>query len=98
MPHKDGNENRVGNPLSKSFLDKVKDGVMFAAQLGGNEAAAGGGGGETAAEKVLTAAKMLSYWKSNHDRVKGQVVVNTVEDVSVIIPMVRPCRICGKHP
>ena len=61
-------------------------------------AAAGSGGGETAAEKVLTAAKMLSYWKSNHDRVKGQVVVNTDEDVSVIIPMVRPCRICGKHP
>ena len=25
-------------------------------------------------------------------------VVNTDEDVSVIIPMVRPCRICGKHP
>ena len=30
LPHKDGGENRVGNPLSKSFLDKVKDGVMLA--------------------------------------------------------------------
>ena len=73
----------MGNPLSKSFLDKVKDGVMFAAQLGGAE------GETTSAEKVLTAAKTMSYWKSNHERVRGQVVVATGGDQSVILPMVR---------
>ncbi len=28
LPHKDGSELRVGNPLSKSFLGKVRDGVL----------------------------------------------------------------------
>ena len=43
----------------------------------------------SSAEKVLTAAKTMSYWKSNHERVRGQVVVETGDDdTSVILPMV----------
>ena len=80
LPHKDGKENRVGNPLSKNFLDKVRDGVL-AAQWD-----------EGSAERVLRAGKTLSYWKSNHDRIKGQMVVAhpSKDDFSVIIPQVVP--------
>jgi len=52
LPHKDGKELRVGNPLSKSFFGKVRDGVL-STESG------------HLAEKVLRAGKMLSYWKSN---------------------------------
>ena len=52
LPHKDGKELRVGNPLSKSFLGKVRDGVL-ATESG------------HLAEKVVQAGKMVSYWKSN---------------------------------
>jgi len=76
LPHKDGKENRVGNPLSKNFLDKVRDGVL-AAQWG-----------EGSAEKVLRAGKTLSYWKSNQDRIKSQMVVSVSDDLSVIVPQV----------
>ena len=90
LPHKDGNENRVGNPLSKSFLDKVKDGVMITAKFG-----SGSPNETSSAEKVLTAAKTMSYWKSNHERVRGQVVVETADDdTSVILPMVKTFKYC----
>ena len=52
LPHKDGKELRVGNPLSKGFFGKVQDGVLTT-QSGHH------------AHKVLRAGKMLSYWKSN---------------------------------
>ena len=63
LPHKDGKDNRVGNPLSKDFLDKVRDGVL-ATQSG------------QLAEKVLTAAKSVAYWKSNQERIKSWMVVS----------------------
>merc|ERR1719300_659010 len=73
LPHKDGNENRVGNPLSKSFLDKVKDGVMLAHWDSDDE-------NDNGALRVLRAAKTLSYWKSNQDRVRSQMLVNCSQD------------------
>jgi hypothetical protein len=52
LPHKDGKELRVGNPLSKSFFGKVHEGILTTES--GHHA-----------QKVLRAGKMLSYWKSN---------------------------------
>ena len=86
LPHKDGKENRVGNPLSKDFLDKVRDGIL-ATQSG------------QLAEKVLSAAKSVSYWKSSQERIKTQMVVrlnhdnnnkDNKSDVAAIIPMIVP--------
>lgn len=62
LPHKDGNDLRVGNPLSKHYLDKVRDGVLSAQTSG-------------LAERVLVVAKRMSYWKSNRDRINDQMVV-----------------------
>ena len=88
LPHKDGKDNRVGNPLSKDFLDKIRDGILStkSGQL---------------AEKVLSAAKSVSYWKSSQERIKSQMVVSvdqanniSAEDdqvlVSAIVPMIVP--------
>ena len=35
LPHKDGGENNVGNPLAKDFLDKLKDGILATASASG---------------------------------------------------------------
>ena len=86
LPHKDGKDNRVGNPLAKDFLDKVRDGIL-ATQSG------------QLAEKVLSAAKCISYWKSSQERIKTQMVVKLTlncdsnektEDISAIVPQIVP--------
>uniref|UniRef100_A0A182ILV4 DNA polymerase subunit gamma-1 n=1 Tax=Anopheles atroparvus TaxID=41427 RepID=A0A182ILV4_ANOAO len=61
LPHKDGAGHRVGNPLSKDFLAKFSENVL-----------AGDG---RAAERVVAIARMLSYWRNNRDRIRGQLVV-----------------------
>ncbi|XP_021694828.1 DNA polymerase subunit gamma-1, mitochondrial [Aedes aegypti] len=61
LPHKDGPSHRVGNPLSKDFLNKFSENVLA-------------GDGKTA-ERVVEIAKMLSYWRNNRDRINGQLVV-----------------------
>ncbi|XP_055585606.1 DNA polymerase subunit gamma-1, mitochondrial isoform X2 [Uranotaenia lowii] len=61
LPHKDGPSNRVGNPLSKDFLNKFSENVLA-------------GDGKTA-QRVVEIARMLSYWRNNRDRITGQIVV-----------------------
>ncbi|XP_058445301.1 DNA polymerase subunit gamma-1, mitochondrial [Malaya genurostris] len=61
LPHKDGISHRVGNPLSKDFLNKFSENVLA-------------GDGKTA-ERVVEIARMLSYWRNNRDRITGQLVV-----------------------
>lgn len=61
LPHKDGASHRVGNPLAKDFLNKFSESVLS--------------GDTESAEKVLSIARMLSYWRNNHDRILEQVVV-----------------------
>lgn len=61
LPHKDGLSYRVGNPLSKDFLNKFSENVLA---------------GDTAgAEKVLEIARKLSYWRNNRDRIHEQMIV-----------------------
>ena len=87
LPHKNGKGNNVGNPMSKDFLDKIRDGIL-ATQSG------------QLAEKVLLASKSMSYWRSSQERIKNQMIVNleqssrrnesSEKDVSAIIPQIVP--------
>ncbi|XP_050076357.1 DNA polymerase subunit gamma-1, mitochondrial [Anopheles maculipalpis] len=79
LPHKDGTGHRVGNPLSKDFLTKFSDHVL-----------AGDG---RAAERVVEIARMLTYWRNNRDRIRGQLVVwcDLHRTVGAIIPQVVVC-------
>ncbi|KAK6166464.1 hypothetical protein SNE40_023149 [Patella caerulea] len=62
IPHKDGVNKRVGNPLAKDYLPRIEDGTLRAAA--GNEA-----------QRVLLIGKMCSYWKNNQQRIEGQMAV-----------------------
>ncbi|XP_067620356.1 DNA polymerase subunit gamma-1, mitochondrial [Eurosta solidaginis] len=69
LPHKNGNSFRVGNPLSKDFLNKFSDNVLSCADAV-----------EGSAKRVIDIARMMSYWRNNRDRIKGQMVVWLSED------------------
>ncbi|XP_067649163.1 DNA polymerase subunit gamma-1-like [Haliotis asinina] len=62
IPHKDGNNKRVGNPLAKDYLLRVEDGTLRTAT-----------GAD--ADRVLSLGKMCSYWKNNQQRIEGQMAV-----------------------
>ena len=82
LPHKDGGQLSVGNPLSKSFLDKIRSGILFTYTEDTED-------GSNLAEKVLKISNMLSYWKSNQDRIRNQIVVkNSSEESMAILPQI----------
>ncbi|KAH8377058.1 hypothetical protein KR093_003209, partial [Drosophila rubida] len=64
LPHKNGPSFRVGNPLSKDFLNKFSDNALSS-------------GDPTcqAAARVIEIARMMSYWRNNRDRILNQMVV-----------------------
>ncbi|XP_011190745.1 DNA polymerase subunit gamma-1, mitochondrial [Zeugodacus cucurbitae] len=64
LPHKNGNSFRVGNPLSKDFLNKFSENVLSS-----------GDAVEGSAKRVIEIARMMSYWRNNRDRIIGQMVV-----------------------
>ena len=57
IPHKDGDQLNVGNPLSKSFLSKIEEGVMSSIP-------------KTTAKLALKYHRMISYWENNTMRIK----------------------------
>ncbi|CAL1528194.1 unnamed protein product, partial [Lymnaea stagnalis] len=59
IPHKDGNQKRVGNPLARDYLSKVEDGTI-SASIGTN------------ANRILMLSRMCSYWKNNQKRIMSQ--------------------------
>ncbi|CAF2224718.1 unnamed protein product [Rotaria magnacalcarata] len=76
IPHKDGNEKNVGNPLAKSFATKIADGTLRAHE-------------STAAKWLLEWSKMLSYWENNEKRIKSQMAVQIKDDgTAIILPRV----------
>ncbi|CAF3389354.1 unnamed protein product [Rotaria sp. Silwood1] len=76
IPHKDGNEKNVGNPLAKAFASKIADGTLRAHE-------------STAAKWLLEWSKMLSYWENNEKRIKSQMAVQIKDDgTSIILPRV----------
>ncbi|KAM7351848.1 DNA polymerase gamma, catalytic subunit tam [Cochliomyia hominivorax] len=64
LPHKDGKSLRVGNPLSRDFLNKFSDNVLSSSESESN-----------IAKRVIEIARMMSYWRNNKDRIIGQLVV-----------------------
>ncbi|XP_077988587.1 DNA polymerase subunit gamma-1-like [Glandiceps talaboti] len=62
MPHKDGAQKKVGNPLAKDFLAKMEDGTL--SSYGGSQA-----------NRILEINKMISFWRNAQDRVSSQLVV-----------------------
>ena len=67
LPHKDGIENKVGNPLSKTFMQHLQDGLL-SSNLNEN------------ANKVLQLSKALSYWKMTGKRITSQMVCKLDEE------------------
>lgn len=61
LPHKNGIEFKVGNPLSKSFMQHLQDGLL-------------GSSSNENANKVLQLSKALSYWKMTGKRITSQMV------------------------
>ncbi|KAH8274063.1 hypothetical protein KR044_009459 [Drosophila immigrans] len=64
LPHKNGPSFRVGNPLSKDFLNKFSE-----------HALSSGDATCQAAARVIEIARMMSYWRNNRDRILNQMVV-----------------------
>ncbi|EDW03213.1 DNA polymerase subunit gamma-1, mitochondrial [Drosophila grimshawi] len=64
LPHKNGPSFRVGNPLSKDFLNKFSENALSS-------------GDPTcqAASRVIEIARMMSYWRNNRDRILSQMVI-----------------------
>lgn len=64
LPHKNGKSLRVGNPLSRDFLNKFSDNVLSSGESESD-----------IAKRVIEIARMMSYWRNNRDRIIGQLVV-----------------------
>jgi len=63
LPHKNGVEANVGNPLSREFIRYVEEGRLTAFV-------------KETAHDLLKLNKTISYWKMNSKRIKGQMVVS----------------------
>nr|KAF7427450.1 hypothetical protein H0235_007144 [Vespula pensylvanica] len=61
LPHKDGINFNVGNPLAKDFLNKFSDNILA--------------GLDSSATQILKIARKISYWRNNRDRIMSQLVV-----------------------
>ena len=77
LPHKDGVEANVGNPLSRDFLRYVEEGRLTAFD-------------NDIAHNLLKLNKGISYWKMNSKRIKGQMIVSldSQNENCAIIPRV----------
>lgn len=62
LPHKNGPNYNVGNPLSKDFVSKMEDGTLSSFD-------------NKLASLLLKYSSSLSYWKNNQNRIKKQMVV-----------------------
>lgn len=85
LPHKDGEGNNVGNPLSKSFVKAIETGELSsAAAEDGDKAAA------QAAHDATQMNVLCSYWMSSRERIMDQMVVYRDGDRSkgMILPQV----------
>jgi len=60
LPHKDGKDLRVGDPLARDFLTKITENILA---------------GDEVAEQLLTIARKLSYWRNNRERILEQMVI-----------------------
>ena len=85
LPHKDGEGNNVGNPLSKSFVKSIENGELASA--------AAATGDVVAAQAAYNATNMnvlCSYWISSRERIMDQMVVYEDDSKGMILPQVIP--------
>lgn len=61
LPHKNGANYNVGNPLAKDFLTKFSEHVLA--------------GLDASAADILKNSRMVSYWRNNRDRIMSQFTV-----------------------
>lgn len=83
VPHKDGEGNNVGNPLSKAFLKSVESGELSSALSDDKD--------EQLATAATTATNMnalCSYWISARERIMNQFVVYRNKKQGMILPQV----------
>ena len=77
LPHKNGANFNVGNPLGKDFIGKMEDGTLSSFD-------------NNLANLLLRHSLSLSYWKNNQKRIKSQMVVRLAgeQDQGAILPRV----------
>jgi DNA polymerase gamma 1 len=80
IPHKDGDDSNVGNPLSKSYIQAFEDGVLTSQY--------------PEAKEILRSNAECTYWLGNRQRIMDQFVLKTGQEhgfsqpAGVIIPQV----------
>ncbi|BEI85273.1 hypothetical protein CcaverHIS002_0506740 [Cutaneotrichosporon cavernicola] len=82
LPHKDGEGNSVGNPLSKAFLRALEKGELSSALATDSDKQLA-----EAASKAVNMNTLCSYWISSRERIMNQFVVYNGER-GMILPKV----------
>lgn len=88
LPHKDGKNLNVGNPLARDYIHKFSE--------------VGLGSGNTQTQRLIEISRMLSYWRNNRERVENQLTVwlnktdipsfmKSEKDIGAILPQVVVC-------
>ncbi len=87
LPHKDGDDRNVGNPLSRDFINKFSDLEISSSNRN--------------TQRVIKINRQLTYWKNNKDRIENQIVVwlrgrelslnMSSHNVGIILPQVVVC-------
>lgn len=84
LPHKDGEGNNVGNPMSKSFLKAVESGELSSALADDEDKQLA-----SAAKAATNMNALCSYWISSRERIMKQFVVYDKDsDRGMILPQV----------
>ncbi|GMK55722.1 hypothetical protein CspeluHIS016_0207780 [Cutaneotrichosporon spelunceum] len=83
IPHKDGEGNNVGNPLSKAFLTAVENGDLSSALAADSDTQLA-----NAASKAVNMNTLCSYWISSRERIMNQFVVYDGERGMILPKMI----------
>lgn len=83
IPHKDGEGNNVGNPLSKAFLRAVESGDLSSALATDEDQQLA-----SAASRAVNMNALCSYWISSRERIMNQFVVYDGAGQGMILPQV----------
>ncbi|KAF6213912.1 hypothetical protein GE061_011637 [Apolygus lucorum] len=88
LPHKDGPNLNVGNPLARDFINKFSENELS--------------GSSKLSKRVIEISRMLSYWRNNRERIENQMVCwlrncdlpskfQFANELGVILPQVVVC-------
>ncbi|KAK9504723.1 hypothetical protein O3M35_010990 [Rhynocoris fuscipes] len=85
LPHKDGAQLNVGNPLARDFINRFSEDELS--------------GSGSYAKRIIEISRMLSYWRNNRERIEKQLVcwlakedlpedLKETDNIGVILPQV----------